>query len=125
MSLFFLLPSRGTSPNLTLSVTDSTPSGSNSGFAVAGVVGSNVTAVSVTENGTGSYTYQWTQTGTPADDGPFSAASPNGSSTAWNKLCFDSSSQNTEQWRCTVTDTGNGLTGSIFVLVTLIWVNLN
>ena len=125
MSLFFLLPSRGTSPNLTLSVDDPTPSGTNSGFAVSGVVSSNVTTVSVTENGTGSYTYQWTQTGAPADDGPFSPTQPTGVTTAWSNLCFDNSIDNNEQWRCTVTDTGNGLTGSIFVVVELVLVNLN
>ena len=125
MSLFFLLPSRGTSPNLTLSVNDPTPSGTGSGLAPSGFVSSNTTTVSVTEFGTGSYTYQWTQTGAPADDGPFGPTQPTGAGTAWGSICFDNSVDTDEQWTCTVTDTGNGLTGSILVVVELVWTDLS
>lgn len=125
MSLFFFLPTSYTSTDLAVSVTDSTPTGFDSGFSPFGGVTSNSTTVSVTANGTGSYTYQWAQTGDPATDGPFTCNNPTGPTTTWYAVCNDTSTQNSEQWRCTVTDTGNGLTGSVFVTVTLNWADIN
>lgn len=112
------------SNTLTLSITDSTPSGSDSGFSPTGFVQSNSTTVSVTAGGTGSYTYSWAQTGTPADSGPYTATNPTGASTAFSDTVAAADVTKDEQWTCTVTDTGNSRQGTITCQVTLTWTDL-
>lgn len=106
---------------LTLSVTDSTPTGSDSGASATGNVLSNTTTVSVTKYGSGSYTYAWAINGTPATDGPFLCNAASSATTSWDQICSDGAADKDEVWTCTVTDTGNGLTGDIDVTVRLTW----
>lgn len=118
MSLFFLIT--GPKP-LVLSVTDSTPTGSASGPSPTGSVTSNSTTVSVVSGGSGTYTYAWTISGSPATDGPFNCAAASSASTTWSQTCSDGAADPDENWQCLVTDTGNGKTATALVTVTLTW----
>lgn len=107
--------------SLGLSITDSTPSGSNSGANPTGPVSSNTTTVSVVSGGSGSYTYAWTLISAPSTNGPFSPGSPTSATTGFSDTDVAATPAQVETWRCTVTDTGNGRTGSISATVTLNW----
>lgn len=118
-----LLASFGKAPSLQLSQTDSTPSGSDSDFAPCGSVTSNVNTVSVTSGGSGTYTYLWERT-TSADGNAFNATNSTGAGTAWSAVRCDVDNDNTETWRCTVTDTVYGKSATIACTVTLSWADL-
>jgi len=109
---------------LQLAITDSTPSGSNSGASPSGSVSSNSTTVSVTSGGSGSYTYAWTQVGSPATSGPFTPGAPSNATTGWSDTITALDSVKSELWRCTVTDTGNGKVATIDATVTLNWIDI-
>lgn len=119
-----LLAALAKPPDLVLSVSDSSPSGSDSDFAACGFVGTGTTTVSVVSGGTGSYTYSWAIVGSPATSGPFNPTNPTGATTAWSETVCDGDTT-TETWRCTVTDTGNGKQATIDVSVSLNWSNLS
>jgi len=103
----------------TASVSDSTPSGSNSGAAPSGSVTSNTTTVTPS-GGTAPYTYAWTINGSPATSGPFTCTAPTGATTAWNATVGALDADKNEVWKCTVTD-DDANTTEINVTVTLTW----
>lgn len=119
-----LLALNSVRPALTLSQTDSTPSGNDSDFAPCGAVTSNVNTVSVTGGGSGTYTYLWERTSS-ADGNPFNATASTSASTAWSATRCDADSDNTEGWKCTVTDTVFNKTATISCTVSLTWANLS
>ncbi len=78
-------------------------------------------AQAVASGGKPPYSYAWTLNGGAADGGPFTPSAPSSDQTAWsdNQRC-DPSTDDTESWRCTVTD-DVGRTASATVNVTLSW----
>jgi hypothetical protein len=94
-------------------------------FAGCGVVNSAGENVNLSvSNGSGSYTYNWVRV-SDAEGEDFSL---NGQGTAtpyWGATRCDNYSDNTEGWRCNVTDTVTGRTGSVTINVTLIWTNIS
>jgi len=108
---------------LVLSITDSTPSGSDTGATASKLVTSNSTTVSVTAGGTGSYTYAWSNVDTWTN-GPMTATTPTAASTTFSDTVADAVSPAIETWKCVVTDTGNGKTGIITCVVTLTYAQL-
>ena len=105
------------------SASDPTPSGSDTDFALTGVVTSNVTTITPV-GGTAPYTYAWAQgPGGPADSGPYTATAPTGAATAFTQTVADADINSTEDWTCTVTD-DDLFTTTVTVAVTLTWTNL-
>lgn len=106
---------------LVVSITDATPSGSGSGPTGSGVVTSNITTVSVTSGGTGTYSYSWYSIVTWTN-GPFALEpSKTANAVAFQDFVPDIGEPVTETWRCSVYDVGNGKTGSTGAIVSLQW----
>lgn len=123
MSLFFFIPVAR--QVLALSVDDTTLTGNDSGASETGFVTSNVGTVSVVSGGIGPYTYAWTINDDAADSGPYNPVLQTGPATAFNATVSSLDVNKTENWICTVTDTGNSNnTATIGVSVTLIWTDI-
>ncbi len=75
-------------------------------------------------NGSGSYTYNWVKT-SDAEGVDFTINLPGTANPYWSGVRCDHYADNTEGWRCDVTDTVTGRTGSVSIQVTLIWTNLS
>lgn len=107
-----------------LEVTASNSSGNASGFAACGNVStSSGPSVSVT-GGREPYSYQWTQTGGAATNGPFAISSATVANPSWSDLRCGNDADNNENWELEVTD-DDGRTDTATISVSLIWIDLN
>lgn len=112
---------------ITLTVDDSTPNSSGSGFAACGDPGTTGTVTVTPSGGTAPYTYAWARVGAAADSGPYQASAPSAATTAFSDVdstVCTADVNSSETWRCTVTD-DNGRQATIDVTVTLTWTDLS
>ena len=110
---------------LQASADDTTPSGSDDGFQVCSPSPISTNTVTITaQGGVPPYTYSWVQIGGAADGGPFGISNANSNVVSWNDVRCDNHVNNSEQWRCTVTD-DEGRDVTVTITATLIWANLS
>ena len=105
-----------------LLLTASNVNHSNGGFSHCGNPGVTGTPGLTVQYGSGSYTYAWTQVGTPAQSGPYNCSNAAIANPTWSKASVcDGDTPNSETWRVTVTDTVSGAQKTKDIIVTLIW----
>jgi len=110
-----------------LSVSGGNLSAGESGFSVSGRVpaSGSVSAFMTVTGGVGPFTYAWTKL-TSADGSAFVAGNTTSLNANWYGIRSDLNFDNTETWRLTVTDTGDGNnTATADISITLTWTNLN
>ncbi len=109
---------------LALEVTADNVSGSGQDFTQCGIAAASGPNCQVS-GGSGSYTFLWTQTGTPAERGPYDIFSDTLQNPFWRKQVCDNDTPKAETWTVTVTDTVTLQEASTAISVLLTWVNLN
>lgn len=108
-----------------IAVSATNVSKSKSGFAACGsITGAGSPNVTVT-GGSGSYTYAWTQVGTPATSGPYVVSSATAQNPTWSDTVCAADANKAETWKVTVTDTVSGATAEASISVTLNWIDLS
>lgn len=111
--------------NFKVSINDNTLEGSGSGASETGFVTSNIGTISIVSGGVGPYTYSWEINGGAASSGPFNPVAQTGIATAFNATVSDLDVDSIEDWKCTVTDTGQGdITATVFLTVQLEWTDI-
>jgi hypothetical protein len=104
-----------------IAVSATNVSKNKSGFAACGsITGAGSPNVVVT-GGSGSYTYAWTQVGTPATSGPYSCSNASIQNPSWSDTVCAADAIKVESWKVVVTDSVSGATAETTITVTLRW----